>query len=186
MLVAFAGPKGSGKDTGADYLVEKYNFVKVSFADPLKAALKELFMFSDEQLYGTIEQKESPDDRWFGCTPRKAMQFVGTDLFRNHLDEIMPGIGKNIFVYRFKLWYESELKKNPDLKIVVADVRFANEADHIKNLGGSVIQLNRPNIIATDTHQSENEFQNIISDYVINNDSTIYKLWEKLDEIVHN
>ena len=92
MLVGLSGLKGSGKDTCADYLVKNHGFIKVAFADPLKDALKVLFMFTNDQLNGTIEQKEAPDNRWFGCSTRTAMQFVGTELLRDQLDKIMPGL----------------------------------------------------------------------------------------------
>ena len=80
MLIGFMGIKGSGKDTCADLLIQNYGFMKKSFADPLKHACKELFLFTNEQVFGTQLQKETPDPRWFGCSPRVALQYVGTDL----------------------------------------------------------------------------------------------------------
>jgi len=200
MLVGIMGRKGSGKDTCADYLVKQYGFVKKSFADPLKKVCQELFLFTNEQLYGTLEQKETPDPRWFNCSPRTAMQFVGTDLFRDRLDEIMPGLKKNIFTHHFKLYY----KENPNIKIVIADVRFKNEVDLIKSLGGVIIKLDRlrtnnftrntfnifqsiKNIIRsliTPDHSSESELDNLHGDYDIMNDSTQQQLYNKLDVIM--
>ena len=110
MLIALTAPKQSGKDTFADYLVEKYGYTKIAFAKPLKDLLKLLFLFTDEQLYGHL--KEVSDERWFGCTPRKAMQYVGTELIRKQLDIIMPGMGENYFVNYFKQWYLNELTLN--------------------------------------------------------------------------
>lgn len=177
VLVGLMGTKCSGKTTSATYLVENYNFVEKSFAECLKKACQNLFLLSDEQIYGSQEQKETPDPRWFGCTPRKMLQFVGTDLLRNHLDTIMPGLGNNIFTHHFKLWYQDELSKNPTLRVVVSDVRFQNEIDFIQSLGGIVIKINRPGIDLTDAHQSEIELQNISTyDYLIENDGTLEEL----------
>ena len=103
MLFGIMGQKGSGKDTCADFLIENHNYIKFSFADCLKRACKEIFLLSDEQLYGTIQQKETPDPRWHHTTPRKIMQYVGTDLLRNNLNTIMPGIGMDVFIHHFRI-----------------------------------------------------------------------------------
>lgn len=183
MLITFSGAKNSGKTTCTEYLVNKYGFVTVAFADPLKLALKELFMFTDDQLYGSLEQKESADYRWFGASPRQIMQFVGTDLFRNQMNLIMPGMDKNFFIHRFKLWYELELKANPNLKLIVSDSRFVNEADAIVGLGGIVVKLIRcEDGTVIDQHQSETECKQIDGQIVIMNDSTIDELYNKLDQ----
>src|SRR5688572_22805430 len=142
-IIGLMGVKGSGKSTGSDYLIANYKYKEVAFADPLKKACQELFLFSDEQLYGTQKQKETADPRWFNCSPRTAMQFVGTDLLRNNLDKIMPGLGNDIFTYNFKLRYNEGRKLDPDHKIVVSDVRFHNEAECIKSLGGVIIKIAR-------------------------------------------
>lgn len=45
VLIGLTGKKRSGKDTTADYLVEKYGFSKMSFSTPLKDICKILFSF---------------------------------------------------------------------------------------------------------------------------------------------
>lgn len=184
-LIGLMGIKKSGKDTCADYLVSNFGFEKKSFADPLKAACAELFMFDNSQIYGTQEQKETPDPRWFGCTPRLALQFVGTELLRNNLEKIMPGLGKNIFTHRFKLWFEEATRKNPNLCIVIADVRFQNEVDFIQSLGGHVIKIDRPSVQTNDMHQSEVELQSITSyDELITNTGTLAEFYAKIVNII--
>ena len=152
MIVGILGKMRVGKDTVADYLVSNHGFVKKAFADPLKEICKILFLFNDDQLYGTDEQKKMPDDRWFGCSARTAQQFIGTELFRNNLNKIMPGLNQDIFIHHLKLWLEDQKKTNPNIKIVVSDVRFQNEVDFIHSIGGTVIRVtkNPPNTL-TDT-----------------------------------
>ena len=185
VLVGIMGIKGSGKTTCALHLVAQHKFVEKSFAECLKKACQNLFLLSDEQVFGTQLQKEMPDDRWFGCTPRKMLQFVGTELLRDNLDKIMPGLGKNIFTHHFKLWYEQEIKLNPDLCIVISDVRFQNEIEFIQSLGGTVIKIDRPELDLSDMHQSEIELQNITTyDIQIVNNDTVENLYAQITNYI--
>jgi hypothetical protein len=96
IIIGITGKKFHGKDTVADCLVTNYSFTKMAFADPLKEVCKTLFGFSDAQLYG--KEKETKDPKW-KITPRKAFQFIGTDLIRNMMYRLIPGIGKDFWVY---------------------------------------------------------------------------------------
>lgn len=58
------GVAGAGKDTVADHLVNKYGFVKVALADPLKRFLMEVYDFSYEQLWGPSPERNKPDKRY--------------------------------------------------------------------------------------------------------------------------
>lgn len=180
MLIGIIGKKGSGKDTTADYLISKYNFIKKSFADPLKKACKELFLLSDEQLYG--KEKEIPDNRWYNCTPRIMLQYVGTDLLRDQLNIIMPELNKNIFINHFKLWYNKE--KDFNKYIVIPDVRFINEMETIRELNGIIIKIERNNN-NDDMHISEKEMEQItLFDYIIDNNGTKNDLYKKIDSLI--
>lgn len=137
LLIGITGAKRSGKDTVANYIVKKYGFHKRSLSEPLKEACKALFGFSENQLNGS--SKETPDERWFGITPRETMQFVGTDLLRKQMGKLRTEIGEDVFLHNFRNWYESP-DNNRDL-VVVPDVRFQNEADYIHSQGGFVIKI---------------------------------------------
>lgn len=73
MIVAFTGLledihgnkriAGAGKDEAAKVLVE-HGFVSVAFADIMKRWCKELFGFTDEQLWGPSEERAKPDGRY--------------------------------------------------------------------------------------------------------------------------
>lgn len=64
MIIGLSGLAGSGKDFISDILVHRHNFVKVAFADPLKRICKEIFDFSDEQLFGASRSRNIPDKRY--------------------------------------------------------------------------------------------------------------------------
>ncbi len=179
-LVCLVGLKRSGKNTVANHLVSEYGYIEYAFADPIKKACKEIFLFTDEQLDGSL--KESYDERW-GLTPRQAYQVIGTELFQfdihNHIkSDVFDNIGRTLWVHRFELW----LKTQPiNSKIVVTDGRFIHEVDCIRKQGGEIWKIERPSLISTDNHQSETELQTIISDLTIINDGDVNKLHKNID-----
>ena len=64
MILGICGRAGSGKDTVADILVRDHGFVKIAIADPLKRVLKDVFHFSDDQLWGPSKLRDAPDPRY--------------------------------------------------------------------------------------------------------------------------
>lgn len=57
-IIAICGRKGSGKDTVADILREKYHLQPVAFADPFKRMMMRVFDISEEVLWGPSAVKE--------------------------------------------------------------------------------------------------------------------------------
>lgn len=161
------GLKGCGKDTCANYIVNNYNYKKYAFATPLKKVVKTLFMFNDDQLYK--DKKEIIDPRW-NFSPRRAFQFIGTDVIRNQIDQ-------DYFVKYFEYWL-----LNQNQNIVISDVRFVNEAECIKKHGGIIIYVTRHNS-NTDNHVSEQEHLNIQYDYIIYNNGSLEDLYYQIDKL---
>jgi len=180
MIIGVTGKKFHGKNTVADFYVKNHNFKELSFAEPLKKVCKAMFDFSDEQLYGNL--KETIDERW-GITPRTTFQFVGTDLVRNKIYNILPDIGENFWVKRFEMELSQLLVNEQSRNIIISDVRFPNEAEIIKKLGGIIIKVVRPDIKNNDLHTSENLIDEISADYNIINDGSIDDLYCKLIEL---
>ena len=92
MIIGICGLIGSGKGTVSDYLVEEYNFEKISFADKLKDAVSELFGWNRQMLEGDTpgsrQWREEVDTFWTEetgreITPRLVLQEFGTDCMRN-------------------------------------------------------------------------------------------------------
>ncbi len=174
MIIGIMGQAGSGKDTFADRLVDKYGFVKLALADPLKRICKDIFDFSDKQLWGPSEERNKPDPRYLVKTdvsytngtqvpiytgdylsPRVALQTLGTEwgrvCYKNVWVDYALRSAKKIlsgdYGYSQKrgLWPRFIFKRAPS-GVVIPDVRFKNELDAIRSYGGNVIRLNRENI----------------------------------------
>jgi hypothetical protein len=77
MIIGISGQAGTGKDAVASFIVEHYNFVCVAIADPIKRIVKEVFKFSDEQLWGPSFKRNLPDTRYprSGDVAKKARDF---------------------------------------------------------------------------------------------------------------
>lgn len=58
------GSAGAGKDTLADILVSESGFKKIALADPLKRISRDVYAFTDEQLWGPSHQRNAPDKRY--------------------------------------------------------------------------------------------------------------------------
>lgn len=63
-IIGLAGEKKAGKDTFADYLVEKHGYLKIGFADEIKRMAMALYDFTPEQMFGPSEERDKPDLRY--------------------------------------------------------------------------------------------------------------------------
>lgn len=185
-VIGITGKIGSGKSTLASFLVKK-GYTEYSLAKPLKK-IGEIFGFSKNQLYGTQEQKLQVHPKW-GISSREFLQKVGTDLFRVNLPQCIPDmkIDKTVWVDLFKM----EVQKNPDKKYVISDVRFLDEASAIKELGGIIIRTVRENSISTQSgsehvHVSEQEMDQIVPDYTVDNNKLSLEEAEKYANVLAN
>ena len=149
MIIAFAGRKQSGKTTSCEFVQSLFTNKKTkiyNFADPLKQLCIDIFGLTYNQCYGTDENKnELVDCCWPGIdskmTAREVLQYVGTDVFR---------------AMQHNVWSSATIrliqKEQPDIALI-ADCRFPNEVEAVKNAGGLVVKLNRN--LYESTHASE-------------------------------
>lgn len=166
-IIAFAGRKQSGKTTCSMFVQEYLGAAKIyNFADPLKRDIcMNILGLTYNQCYGDDIDKNTPTDVfWNGknLTAREVMQFVGTDLFRKMKQDVWASATIN------------KIKKEQSPIAIIADCRFPNEVDAIKDIGGLVIKLNR-NPYNSD-HPSETaldapEYNQENFDIVVNNDT---------------
>ena len=172
MIVGLSGRKGCGKSALADAFEATYkgSVTRLSFAEPLKEAFKHLFLFTNEQLYGS--EKEAIDPRW-GVSPRWAMQHLATDFLRNQVDQ-------NFFLKHMDMRLNA--LKDKDV-ILFYDARFENEQQLLKEHGALLIHIVRDGG-AQDAHSSENSLNKSLFDAVIKNNSTVAKLLERLQEAI--
>lgn len=142
MILGILGLINSGKGSIADTLVKEYDFNKDSFAASLKDVCVDMFDWPRDLIEGDTKEsrewREQPDKWWSeklgipNFTPRLALQLVGTDALRNHFNN--------------DIWFltlANRIRKSPDKDIVIADVRFPNEINMVKESGGKLILVKR-------------------------------------------
>ncbi len=142
MIIGICGLIGSGKGTVGDILV-KQGFTKVSFADKLKDGVATIFGWNRAMLEGDTDEsrqwREQPDDFWTqetgrNITPRIVLQEFGTECMRDGFDD-------SIWVSLLK----KQMLDSPG-DYVVPDVRFRNEQDMIRELGGEIWRVQRGDV----------------------------------------
>lgn len=140
MIIGVVGFIGSGKGTVGSYLMQKHGFSSTSFAKSLKDATAAIFSWPRELLEGdTVESREwrEKTDPWwskkFGrpVTPRWVLQYIGTDVMRMHFNN-------NIWI-----WSVEKQLLESGKNVVITDVRFENEIEMIRNIGGKIIWVRK-------------------------------------------
>jgi hypothetical protein len=174
-LIGLSGYARSGKDTVADSLVKNYGYTKKSFADPMKQALLTLdpnIDFGESRAYLSQAIKVGWDELKSNSSEiRPLLQKLGTEVGRNMWGE--------------DFWVNAAINSIPDgSKIVFADVRFPNEADAIKSLGGSVWRVERPGVGPANSHISETALDSYIFNGSIDNSSTLENLEAAIKNII--
>jgi len=176
-IIGFTGSKGSGKSTAAEALFD--NAIQVNFADPLKDMFEKIIPY--RVLYGNSQERDTHYVQDTKATARKALQNVGiamreldpdfwVKLWAKKVEAIKRQYPLNPKVYKF--W-------------TIGDVRFENEAKYIRDLGGCIIHIHRPNSSENDNHVSELALPDIYVDVTVENNGSIKQLHQKVKEIAY-
>lgn len=144
VILGLTGVARSGKSTVASYLVRHHGFVEHSFAAPIRAFVAHI-LGTDLAGLEAGKEREVP---WLGAgvTPRRMMQLAGTEFGRQMVHD--------------QLWVRSCLMRaqadvNAGRSVVISDVRFDNEAEAIRRVGGAVWRIERPGAGVAGSHASE-------------------------------
>jgi len=176
LLIGLTGPARSGKSTAAEHLVRNHMLEHYAFADPLRTGLMEIFNLDPEDFEGS--RKEQPID-WIGKSPRQLMQSMGTEWARQM---VHPDVWVKIAEQNLN-YMENAL--TDVIGFVISDVRFENEAELIRNRGGTIIHIQRPNAPAVNPHISEAGVQRLGVDLTVYNAGTQAGLHQQVDECLH-
>lgn len=198
MIVGLVGFIGAGKGTVADLLVQRHDFEKESFANSVKDAVSVIFGWNRALLEGDTpdsrDWREQDDEYWSKklgkpFSPRLALQLMGTEAGRD--------------VFHPDLWVHTAIRRcenAPWHNYVIADVRFPNEINAIREAGGVIARIKRgpepewydaayavnmgKTVEPPDVHFSEWAWIGSDVDFEISNDGSVEELIEKVDLLV--
>jgi dephospho-CoA kinase len=172
MRILLIGKAGSGKDTVADYLGQRYGFKRYAFADKLKQIALELF-----------------PDMFKQGKPRSLLQNIGT-YFRT--------IDEDVWVNYVLRRIQAEAPEHA----VISDCRYANELHRCLEEGFVPVLVECPLEIrnarliargdqpltpAQQSHPSENDVFNALDTryiYKLDNSGTLDELYRQVDELI--
>lgn len=176
-LIGLTGQAGCGKDTVAQILCGTQEFRRIALADPIKRGISEMFRLHESYLTNR-DLKEIPHKDLCGKTPRYLMQSLGTEWGRNCIDlQVWLKIAQKEINYIKGI---AESQTTYIRGIVVSDVRFEGESRWIRDQGGEMWHIVRPNNPhkIDQTHDSEAGVSVWPLDKVIINDGDIDDLFE--------
>lgn len=127
-ILGLSGKRGVGKTALALHLVDKFGFVRVSFAEDIRRICRMLFPTLTEADFSDPKKKEKPHEP-YDWTPRDLMLHVG-EFMRFHDKDYWLKIGL-------------AKCKDPKKVYVFDDLRFINEADALRKVDGKIIRVNR-------------------------------------------
>ena len=137
MIIGLSGYARSGKDTVAELLGLNYGFKRISFALPMRDALYRLNPIVKGSIVGEELRLAEYVDH-FGWEDAKALPEV-----RRLLQVFGTEVGREMFGKTF--WIDQAFKRAEEYqRVVIADVRFPNEADTVKIKGG--IEIGRAHV----------------------------------------
>jgi hypothetical protein len=164
-LIGLTGYAQVGKDTFASILVEKYGYRRIAFADTIRSFLYEV-------------------NPMVGCSPsgylKELVNLVGWDKAKQEpqVRRLLQdtGVAARTLIGE-DVWISAALADlDPSEKVVVTDVRFKNEAEMIRLLGGQLWRIKRFNTNAVNDHVSEIDLDGYAVDQIFLNNGTLEDL----------
>jgi len=179
-FIALGGRLRSGKDTVADYLVQKYGYVKIGMSDPLHWAMLQLDPIikpdpegDDLRYIDIIDQIGYTEAKAQYPEVRRLLQQLGTEVGRNML-------GENVWVDAAARSINGYL--NEGKRVVLTGIRFPNELGLAQRFNGRTWWVSRPS--AEDTpgaHASENGVRQEDFELVVGNTADVEYLYGEVD-----
>jgi hypothetical protein len=214
ILLGLCGAAGSGKDTVALYLQERYGFIPFSFSDALYREVAAAFGLEDESLLRDRETKDTPQD-CLALVRCENDAFVELASGPGAIPETIPYLGpfdQPLSPRQILQWWGTEFRRaqDPYYWITKADewvtammglspyaetrpqlfvntsVRFPNEREWIGSFApfGSIWHIRRDAATPVNPHESETPLPVLEGERVIHNNYTIEYLHMGIDRLM--
>ena len=173
-LIGLTGYAGSGKDTVRDCL-DDLGWHGLALADPIRLMVGEMLDSANISrkwmMNRELKEQTIPE---LGVSYRALAQTLGTEWGRKTVSPML-------WIRMAQAYMDSTCTAARPVggfdKFVVSDIRFANEAQWIRDQGGAIWRIERPQAVPVRAHVSEAEIYHFAADAVIVNDGTFDQLW---------
>jgi hypothetical protein len=195
MIIGLVGFAGSGKNTVADILRQDFYYQPLAFADAVKDAVSVIFDWDRDLLEGDTTESRTfreTEDQWWSAklgykvTPRFMLQLMGTEAGRDVF-------GQNLWIASLekslKRYIDHYDEMGMESDFVITDVRFPNEIESIRNMGGKIVQVSRgENPSWYNLAEKANKENNF--DLMLEHRSVHHSEWawigSEVDAVIHN
>lgn len=176
MIIALTGPKGSGKDTVAQMMLDLYNIQPVAFADPIKDKIRHIFNLKSVDEYDTFKRSSV------------------SSVMAGHASHVVEGrhvvreIGMMMREYdehQFTDYVRRRVHSGDHNHWVITDLRFDNEYLLCRSMGAHIVKIIRPRY-DYDGHITERGFDDHLVDSVIMNDGDLEYLESRVHIVMSN
>jgi hypothetical protein len=184
-IIGLNGVARAGKDTVAEILHSLYGYEVLSFSTALNNALIALNPIVDVTLhplpdsgisakpvyYKDLEASVGYEQAKENSEVRRLLQTFGTEVGRKMFGE--------------DVWVEALFRQvKPGTFIAISNVRFPNEYNAVKERGGAVWRVERPGYTPANGHISDTALDGYDFDQVIQNDSSVPALADKVIDLL--
>jgi hypothetical protein len=182
-IIGITGFKGAGKDTLANILdgskgdagllqkIFSQGISRLTFAEPIYAMMEALLTSMGLDPKTTRENKEEIIPV-LGVSRRTLLQTLGTEWGRK--------------VIRAKIWidiFESRSSRARHDIVMVTDLRFDNEGEHVHERQGIILRITQPGQVREDGHESEVGMSDHLIDIDIISDGSVQDLEKRVERI---
>lgn len=177
-LIGLTGRAGAGKDTVRRILEDDHGFWGMAFADPVRDMARALL--SHVYAEHAVERRELKEVAVpvLGVSYRQIAQTLGTEWGRQM---IRPSLWIDIAMSKARL-----SASRGHTRIVISDVRFPDEMEAIRGMGGVIWAVTRPGVEPVREHVSEHMARDcaLYADAVVCNSGTLEDLAQRVKELV--
>ena len=155
-IIALCGNKQAGKDTTADLILDLLSHShRIAFADPIVANVMHLYQLKDRAEYDAFKTMTHT--------------LMGRKVSGRHLVREVGMIMRSYDEHQFVSQVDATINEKPHDLWVITDMRFDNEFEYIKRVGGRIIKIVNPDVEDNDDHVSEAGFPDSVCDAVVYN-----------------
>lgn len=149
-------------------IYDEFNQIPTVTPEKAKACANNIINAITEGDGDNIFLNKKGTEKVLKTTPRKVLQVIGTEGFRDTIDK--------------DFW----LKCAPRENVVITDVRFPNELDFFRDAEATIIHIERDRLQEVSAHESEQDLipdKYNLGEYIIKNNGTLADLQRRLEDV---